>query len=589
MSIHRKMFTLLFVVLLAAAFAACGADEDGEAGAQGAPTEAIALQATAEIDNAVEATTEPVALQATEEPTVEPTAEPTVEATIEPQATAEITATGESDANATTQDQENNTVAQGQQAPVVGTLEDTLHQIYQDVNPSVVHIEVVVEGGATQMQQIPGFTPPQQGPQFGEGSGFVWDEGGHIVTNNHVVADASTINVVFSDGTTVPGTVVGTDPDSDLAVLSVDAPNDLLDPVAMGDSTEVEVGELAVAIGNPFGQEGSLTVGVISALGRLLPVQSNTTGGPSFSIPDIIQTDASINPGNSGGVLLNDQGRVIGVTSAIISPARVSSGIGFAIPSRIVRQVVPVLIQEGEYQHPYLGIQGTGLTPALAQAMDLPPTQRGALVIGVAPEGPAAGVLQGSEQQATVNGVDVSVGGDVIRAIEGEPVNSMDDLITELERLGNVGETVTLTIIRNGEEQQVEVTLQARPETVTPQLQQVQQQAWLGILAATLTPPLAEAMELPADQTGILIGQVVEGSPASEAGLQGSDTAVTINGQQTLVGGDVIIAANGQDVPDMMALQQILAHASPGDQLTLTILRDGEQMDVNVTLANVPQ
>jgi S1-C subfamily serine protease len=198
-------------------------------------------------------------------------------------------------------------------------------------------------------------------------------------------------------------------------------------------------------------------------------------------------------------------------------------------------------------------------------------------------------VLQGSEQQATVNGVDVSVGGDVIRAIEGEPVNSMDDLITELERLGNVGETVTLTIIRNGEEQQVEVTLQARPETVTPQLQQVQQQAWLGILAATLTPPLAEAMELPADQTGILIGQVVEGSPASEAGLQGSDTAVTINGQQTLVGGDVIIAANGQDVPDMMALQQILAHASPGDQLTLTILRDGEQMDVNVTLANVPQ
>lgn len=474
-------------------------------------------------------------------------------------------------------------------ASTIAALEGTLERIYNEVNPSVVHIQVVVEGGGGQLGQIPGFTPPQQGPQFGEGSGFVWDQEGHIVTNNHVIAGATNINVIFYDDFTVPAEIVGTDADSDLAVLRVDAPAERLQPVVLADSSEVHVGELAIAIGNPFGQEGSLTVGIISALGRLLPVQAQAMGGATYNIPDVIQTDAAINPGNSGGVLLDDQGRVIGVTTAIISPARASAGVGFAIPSQIVANVVPALIANGEYQHPYIGISGTSLTPQLAEAMNLPSTQRGALIGEVVEGGPAdAAGLQGSDQQAEITGVPVAVGGDVIIAMNGEPVNSMDDLITQLARTGQVGQTINLTIIRDGEEQQVEVTLQARPAGAEPQFEEVQQ-AWMGILGGTLTPQLAEAMGLPANQQGVLIGEVVGDSPAEEAGLRGSTTAADINGQEVLVGGDVIIAVDGHPIPDMSTLQQFLAQYAPGDEVTLTVLRDGEEVEVQLTLGQAPR
>jgi S1-C subfamily serine protease len=277
---------------------------------------------------------------------------------------------------------------------------------------------------------------------------------------------------------------------------------------------------------------------------------------------------------------------VIGVTTAIISPARVSAGIGFAVPSRIVEAVVPALIEDGEYQHPFLGIEGTTLVPLLAQAMDLPETQRGALVIGVTPGGPAdqAG-LQGSEDQATLDGVQVPVGGDVITALNGEPVNSM---ITQLARVGQVGQTITLTIIRDGQEQQVELVLQPRPTTPEPELQEVEE-AWLGILATTLTPAVAEAMGLPAGQTGVLVGQVVPGSPAEEAGLLGSSVPAEIDGQELLVGGDIIVAIEGLPLANMQSLQQILSQAAPGDEITLTILREGQQLEVPVTLGRLPQ
>ncbi|MFW6069057.1 MAG: trypsin-like peptidase domain-containing protein [Chloroflexota bacterium] len=569
----KKIQLIVLSILLAMAFVSCQEEENGEPQSSEPQAET----------QAQETDFQPVASATfvTLESTV-PVGTPTAEAS-ETTEQAEATPTEESEAVAAVQPGNGDTTA------AIAALEGTLQGIYQEVNPSVVHIQVLVEGGEGQLGQIPGFTPPQQGPQFGEGSGFVWDQEGHIVTNNHVIAGATNINVIFYDDFTVPAEVVGTDADSDLAVLRVDVPRDRLRPVQLADSSEVHVGELAVAIGNPFGQEGSLTVGFISALGRLLPVQAQTIGGASYNIPDVIQTDAAINPGNSGGVLLDDQGRVIGVTTAIISPARASAGVGFAIPTSIVANVVPSLIENGEYQHPYLGIRGTTLTPQVAEAMDLPANQRGALIGEVEEGGPAdeAG-LQGSDREVEIEGFPVQVGGDVIIAMNGEPVNSMDDLITQLARTGKVGDTATLTIIRDGEEQEVQLTLQARPEGAEPQFQEAQQ-AWMGILGGTLTPQIAEAMELPADQQGVLVGEVVGGSPAEEAGLQGSTTTAEINGQEVLVGGDVIVAVDDHPIPDMQTLQQFLAQYAPGDEITVTVMRDGEEVELNLTLRQAPR
>jgi 2-alkenal reductase len=319
------------------------------------------------------------------------------------------------------------------------------------------------------MENLPGFgdNPESQIPQFSSavGSGFVWDNEGHIVTNNHVVDSATDIQVTFSNGTMVPATLVGSDPYSDLAVIKVDVPADQLFPVSMGDSTLVKVGEIAIAIGNPYGLEGTMTVGNVSALGRSLPsspVDQKT--GASYSIPLVIQTDASVNPGNSGGVLVNDQGEVIGVPSAIESSTGSSAGIGFAIPAQIVLKVVPSLIADGNYEHPYLGISGNSLTPSIAEAMELPADTRGALVQTVSAGGPSdkAG-LRGSEKSVTIDGIEGTVGGDVIIAVDDQPVKDMSDIISYLAIYTEVGQTISLTILRNGATQSVDVILGNRP------------------------------------------------------------------------------------------------------------------------------
>ena len=291
-------------------------------------------------------------------------------------------------------------------------MEGTLEQIYEKVNPSVVNIRVVQKVTTENMgnMQIPNFPffslpqgqdqPPEQ-YQSGLGSGFVWDQQGHIVTNNHVIDGADKIEVTFNDGMIVQADLVGVDPDSDLAVLKVDLPEGIA-PIQLADSDTLKVGQLAIAIGNPFGLDGTMTVGIVSALGRSLP--TNEGFGPTYTIPDIIQTDAPINPGNSGGVLVNDQGQVIGVTSAIESPVRANAGIGFAIPSAIVEKVIPVLITDGHFDHSWLGISGTSLVPDLATAMDLDSSQRGVLVIDVMPNSPAemAG-LRGSDREIEID------------------------------------------------------------------------------------------------------------------------------------------------------------------------------------------
>jgi S1-C subfamily serine protease len=366
------------------------------------------------------------------------------------------------------------TVAAASTTPSVSTLmnsETTLENIYTQVNPSVVNINVLLKSSGT--AQIPNFPfsnpqSPQQPYSQALASGFLWDSQGDIVTNNHVVANADNISVTFYDGATVPGSVVGTDADSDLAVIKINIPADeKIQPVQMADSSQLKVGQLAIAIGNPFGLQGTMTVGYVSGLGRVLPANENAVG-PTYSIPDIIQTDAAINPGNSGGVLLDDTGKVIGVTSSIATTSGTSAGVGFAIPAAIVQQVVPALIKTGHYDHPYFGMTLISLDPNIAGDMNLPANQRGALVEAVTAGGPAnkAGI-QGSSQQVTIAGQPLSVGGDVIIAYNGQTVKSSDDLVTFLARSGSVGQTVTLTVLRGGKQMQIQVTLGVRPTSKT--------------------------------------------------------------------------------------------------------------------------
>lgn len=488
-------------------------------------------------------------------------------------------------------------VSSSNPAEVFAASQGDLEKIYQQVNPSVVNIRVTAQ--VSQTQSPFGFlfgqqTPSQSQTQEALGSGFVLDTQGHIVTNNHVIDGATTIEVTFEDGTVVPAKVVGADPDSDLAVIKVDNVSaDHLHPVQFDDSTQLKVGQLAIAIGNPFGLQGTMTVGIISALGRALSADTTNGLSTTYSIPDVIQTDASINPGNSGGVLVDDAGHVVGVTSAIASSTNSSAGIGFAIPSIIVEKVVPKLITDGHYDHPRLGISGTSLDSALATAMNLNPDQRGALVVDVQAGGPAekAG-LHGSTQTVTIENQNAQVGGDVIVAINNQPINSFDDLSTYLARYTDVGQTITLTVLRGAQKEDVSVTLDARPaasQSTTASGGGTSTVAvYLGIHSITLIPQLAQAMGLPADQQGVLITQVAQGSPAEQAGLLGGSQSVRINGQLVPIGGDVIVAIDGQPVDSGDTLQAILQGHQPGDTIAITILRSGQEMQINVTLAAQP-
>jgi serine protease Do len=484
----------------------------------------------------------------------------------------------------------------GAAGDLLSAYQGTLENIYTTVSPSVVNIRVVeqVAASSSDSNSIPGFPffglpqgqdqQPQQQFQSALGSGFVWDQQGHIVTNNHVVSGANKIEVTFSDGTTVAATLVGADPDSDLAVIKVDVSADKLHPVQLGDSKSIQVGQLAIAIGNPFGLEGSMTTGIISAVGRSL--LADETSAQSYTIPDIIQTDAPINPGNSGGILINVQGQVLGVTSAIESPVRANAGVGFAIPSAIVNNVVPALIKDGKYVHSWLGISGTTLTPDLAKAMGLDLSQRGALVEEVLPNSPAekAG-LHASNNQTTIDGQLVNVGGDVITAIDNQPILQMDDLIAYLAGSTKVNQKITLTILRDGKQQNLDVTLAARPsaeEQANANPQAPTQGIHLGIQGLTVDSSIAQAMNLPDGTQGVLVEGVQPGSLAATAGLKAGSKTVTINGQDILVGGDIITGVNGQSVASLDELRAGLEQLPSDHPLTLTVLRDGKERQVEV-------
>jgi serine protease Do len=360
-------------------------------------------------------------------------------------------------------------VALPQQRVVIATPEGgadyataVLVNIYEQVNPSVVNVTVLGRGDSLLPENhSPSGIDPDDLLEVSSGSGFVWDAFGHLVTNNHVVEEAEEVQVTFSDGTVAVADVVGTDTDSDLAVLRIDAEGYTLVPVTVGDMDDVRVGMRVAAIGNPFGLEGTLTSGIVSAIGRSIPAR----GG--FSIPDSIQTDAAINPGNSGGPLLNERGELIGVNAQIRSEARSNSGVGFAIPVSIVARVVPSLIETGKYEHSYMGVSGGTLSPICAEALGVPKTLRGAVISQVLSRSPAsrAGLRGGDEPINTVypSICPTNAGGDIIVAVGETPVTTFDDILAYLQRNTSPGDTVTLTVWRDGNTVEVDLTLGARP------------------------------------------------------------------------------------------------------------------------------
>ncbi|HLE23581.1 MAG TPA: trypsin-like peptidase domain-containing protein [Anaerolineales bacterium] len=336
-----------------------------------------------------------------------------------------------------------------------------LADLYAQASPGVVTIWIYDGEAGTQGSSTP----------IAQGSGFVIDGDGHIVTNEHVVEGATAIEVDFTDGRKAWAELVGTDLDSDLALLQVNLPGAPLTPLPLGDSDEVRVGDLVVAIGNPFGLTGTLTLGVVSAIGRTLDSQRATPGGEGFyAAGDILQTDAALNPGNSGGPLLNMQGEVIGVNRAIrteaftVSGDAANSGVGFAIPINIVRRVAPELIADGSVDYPYLGV--TSLNEEnwnlrTVEALGLPSDATGAYVTCVAPGGPAA--RAGVVGAGRCNGGNLEPGGDLIVAIDGSPIRTFSDLLAYLLKETAVGQEIVITVVRDGQAVDLTVTIGPRP------------------------------------------------------------------------------------------------------------------------------
>ena len=336
----------------------------------------------------------------------------------------------------------------------------SLPDVFQKVENSVVQItstksnpnQIIIDNGV-----------PSTGRSTALGSGFVYDNQGHIVTNYHVIDGATRADITFTDGNTYSAKVVAKDSNADIAVLQItsDFSEEKVIPLPLANSSAVRPGEQVIAIGNPFGLSGTITTGIVSAKERLLP---NPDIG--FSIPDAIQTDAAVNPGNSGGPLLNTQGQVIGMNTAIFSRTGSYSGVGFAIPSNTIAKEVPLLIKDGSYAHPWLGISGGKITPDLIRAMGLPTNYKGVIIASVQPGGPAdvAG-LKGLPQGDSVNAP--SEPGDIIIAVDGHSVRQIDDIINYIESQKNVGDNIRLTVNRNGQTMDLAATLQARPQTDT--------------------------------------------------------------------------------------------------------------------------
>ncbi|MFZ0265214.1 MAG: trypsin-like peptidase domain-containing protein, partial [Nitrososphaeraceae archaeon] len=524
------------------------------------------------------------------------------------------------------------------------TVQDlTLPELFEKAERSVVQVTTSSETGDLNLSRS------------GIGSGFVYNNDGLIVTNYHVISTGSSpptnlaqgdtsrevdINVAFEDGSIYPATLVGSDPFSDVAVIDVpeEARNKLV-PLPIGNSSELRVGQQVVAIGNPFGLSGSMTEGIVSGLGRLIPSSEEdrlpqlpdgtpesppqdpsipglplppdqvppnvpdeggreTTRLGSFSIPDVIQTDAPINPGNSGGPLLDLRGNVIGMNTAIFSSTGESAGVGFAIPSNTVSKVVPSLISSGVYQHPWLGISGTDITPEIAAALGLDEA-KGFLVTDITAGSPAdkAGV-RGGYKIDDINGMEIALGGDIIVGIDNNTVRKIDDILSYLEREKKVGDEVQLSVLRDGRIQETLPTiLEVRPGSADqiqqpPQQEQQQDQGkpgWLGLSGTAITPEIAQAMGLPPDTKGYLVLEIVADGPADKAGIRGGYKIDNINGREIALGGDIIVGIDNMTVTTPENLITSLKGKQAGDTVQLDVIRNGQTNRVELTLGEIPQ
>ena len=358
------------------------------------------------------------------------------------------------------------TAAAAAGVPSSSSLSDvSLPEIFKKTENSVVQI-TSTRPGANEVITLNGREIPQN---VALGSGFVYDRDGRIITNHHVVTDVEQVDVRFVDGDTFTAKVVGKDPYSDIGILQITDPEYFkkgVTPLEIANSSEIQVGEQIIAIGNPFGLSGTLTTGVISQIGRLLP--NDLTG---YSIANTIQTDAAINPGNSGGPLLNMKGEVVGMNTAIFSNTGVYSGVGFAIPSNMLLKEIPVLIEKGSYTHPWLGFTAKDLSPDIAESLGLARNYKGAAVVSVVENSPAAkaGIKGELTKEGFGGGTEVVRNGDIVTRIDGQPVKSMDDVISHLDENKKVGDKTILTLNREGKIVDITVTLEERPSG-SPQL-----------------------------------------------------------------------------------------------------------------------
>jgi serine protease Do len=420
------------------------------------------------------------------------------------------------------------------------------------------------------------------------GSGFVYDQDGHIITNHHVISDPDSVEVTFVDGDSYSAKVIGSDPYSEIAVLQItdDGFQKQIPPIKVANSSALQVGEQVIAIGNPFGLSGTLTSGVISQMGRVLP--NDITG---YSISNIIQTDAAINPGNSGGPLLNSKGEMVGMNTAIFSNTGVYSGVGFAIPSNMIQKVVSSLLKNGSYEHPYMGISGITLSPEISNASHLNDT-KGILVVDITADSPAdiAGI-RGGDVLTSVGGQDIRLGGDVIVAVDNQSVRAMEDLLSYLEEQKAVGDNIELSVNRDGKTQHIDLILAARPSQGAEDKSQAnqgpeqqQQRPALGINGINIAPELAERMNLTQSQKGFLIEDIISGGPADLAGIRGGYKVANINGSDIKLGGDIVIGIDEMGVNTIQDIQSYLDTKKVGDNVQIQIIRDGQEITVPLKL-----
>jgi serine protease Do len=476
-----------------------------------------------------------------------------------------------------------------------------LTTLFNDVDQSVVQIS---ENSASSLGSR-------------QGSGFVYDDLGHIVTNYHVVSNPQETNlyerafhITFLDGTTYLGRVIGADPYSELAVMTVEnITRESLVPLPLGNSSQLRIGQPVVAVGNPFGLSGSMTEGIVSGLGRILPSsvpqgdlllrQEDTA---SFLIPNIIQTDAVINPGNSGGPLLTTGGEVIGMNTAILSNTGVYAGVGSAIPSDIIKKVVPELISTGTYRHPYIGIAGVDMSPEIADEMGLNGS-RGFLVTEVTSGSPAErSGIRGGGALTDINGRQIELGGDVIVEVDNVTVRKIEDLLSYLQSERSIGETVILNVIRDGKNQEIGMTLAARPTQQQQEIERRQQERpTLGINSINMTEQIAARMNLTqmqqqslsddqnGERGGVLVVDVFADGPAEKAGIRGGFIVADINRIPIEIGGDVIVRIDDTMIPNVDALNKFIDNENIGDTIQVTVVRDSRLLSIPVVVGSTSE